>query len=309
MKKLISAILAGAAVCTSVASFSANADDEYLPRLYFKGIEAEGVTVDTDGNITIDRSVFSKAGYEFSANLFVEDEKLCCRSVAPKVKCADKNLKLLRLHDPWATTGDEPYTEFAYAETDENGNFQYKRIDTMLSTSEEYNTLNFTCRADVRVDDSPMKPYGEKSDSYPLVRFDMSLDRNTPCGEYTVYIITEPGEYVDDQTSRVQMIEDGIPVVSVPTYTPLKVTVTGANPGDINNDGKIDSKDASLALAAYSKSSVGKEHGLTDVQFTAGDIDSNGILDSNDATKILRYYGYVSTSDGELTLTEFLAKN
>ena len=55
--------------------------------------------------------------------------------------------------------------------------------------------------------------------------------------------------------------------------------------GDINGDGKIDTKDARLALLAY----VGKTT-LTEKQKNAADVDGNGKVDTKDARQILLYY-------------------
>lgn len=55
--------------------------------------------------------------------------------------------------------------------------------------------------------------------------------------------------------------------------------------GDINKDGKIDTKDARLALLAY----VGKEQ-LTSTQVKAADVNKDNKVDTKDARQILLYY-------------------
>ena len=55
--------------------------------------------------------------------------------------------------------------------------------------------------------------------------------------------------------------------------------------GDINGDGKIDTKDARLALLAY----VGKQK-LTTEQIELADVNKDGKVDTKDARQILLYY-------------------
>ena len=65
--------------------------------------------------------------------------------------------------------------------------------------------------------------------------------------------------------------------------------------GDPNNDGKIDAKDASFVLEAYSKLSTGSEDVLTAEQSTAANVNRDDKVDAKDASAILAYYSYLST--------------
>lgn len=68
--------------------------------------------------------------------------------------------------------------------------------------------------------------------------------------------------------------------------------------GDVNNDGIVDSVDASNILAEYAR--LSSENGIpafTDLQKWAGDIDGNGLIDAVDASSVLSYYAYLSTLD------------
>ena len=69
--------------------------------------------------------------------------------------------------------------------------------------------------------------------------------------------------------------------------------------GDVNCDGIIDGRDASLVLAYYSRHAVenydwqiGSDDGVT----ILGDFDGNDIIDARDASKILNYYAANSVS-------------
>ena len=77
--------------------------------------------------------------------------------------------------------------------------------------------------------------------------------------------------------------------------------------GDVNEDGKIDAKDASLVLAAYANMSTGAEDGLTEKQRKAADVNGDGKIDSRDASSILAYYAMLATSSGDIpTMKEFM---
>lgn len=65
--------------------------------------------------------------------------------------------------------------------------------------------------------------------------------------------------------------------------------------GDINNDGYIDSSDATDVLKEYAALSTGSKSTLTDIQKKAADIDGDGHIDAKDATAILVYYAALST--------------
>ena len=75
--------------------------------------------------------------------------------------------------------------------------------------------------------------------------------------------------------------------------------------GDPNNDGKIDAKDASFVLEAYSKLSTGSEDVLTAEQSTAANVNRDDKFDAKDASAILAYYAYLSTG-GTYTLEVYL---
>lgn len=65
--------------------------------------------------------------------------------------------------------------------------------------------------------------------------------------------------------------------------------------GDVNNDGKVDSSDASEVLAEYSKLSVGREGTFSYNEQIKADIKADGKIDSSDASMILGYYSFTAT--------------
>ncbi|MBR6070235.1 MAG: leucine-rich repeat protein [Ruminococcus sp.] len=83
---------------------------------------------------------------------------------------------------------------------------------------------------------------------------------------------------------------------------------TDSTLGDVNEDGKIDAKDASMILVTYSKASTGADDGLTAAQKAASDVNGDGRIDAKDASCVLAYYAMVSTATGDIpTISEYLA--
>ena len=98
------------------------------------------------------------------------------------------------------------------------------------------------------------------------------------------------------------------------TMTTTTTTVPNQNQqnyslGDINNDGQINSVDASSILAYYAKISTNKDGGFNDAQIIAADVDNDGQVNAVDASNILAYYAYVSTTQEDVrSLKEFMKK-
>lgn len=75
--------------------------------------------------------------------------------------------------------------------------------------------------------------------------------------------------------------------------------------GDVDNDGCIDSADASLILLAYAQLSTHGVSQLSEEQALAADVDSDGCVDATDASAVLSYYSYTSTG-GTAGIEEFV---
>ncbi len=94
--------------------------------------------------------------------------------------------------------------------------------------------------------------------------------------------------YTPNDTAHYEIVKN----ISVP----IIVTESAALCGDINLDGSIDVKDASLALAYYANVSSGNDYTFSkDVNdnktaMAAADVDKNGSINIADCTYILSYY-------------------
>ena len=65
--------------------------------------------------------------------------------------------------------------------------------------------------------------------------------------------------------------------------------------GDVNSDGKVDAKDASLILLEYAQASTGAEDVIAEEQKNDADVNRDGKVDAKDASAVLQYYAYSST--------------
>lgn len=67
--------------------------------------------------------------------------------------------------------------------------------------------------------------------------------------------------------------------------------------GDVNEDGFIDSSDASAVLAEYARTATGNAATFTINQQKAADVNEDSFVDSVDASKILKYYADAATGN------------
>lgn len=293
MKKLLSGLSAVILTTAMTSSLITNAD--YTPTLYF----TPRAETDSDGTLVISREQLAD-GLTITTDVFIDDQSKTCWSVDPKWKSPTSFIKLDNVIDPQV-----PYIPYAYAE-EKDGELGKIRHYTACGKDEKLNTMFFTCDLGTTYKDySPLTPYGENTTDYALTSFDMIFNRDIPYGEYDVYFLTQSEDYADQRYSTISMRTGEASVTKVPNVKNLHIKITGANKGDVNNDGLIDANDASLILSAYSLSSTGADSGLNDDETFAGDVDSNGIVDSNDASAVLAYYSYSATG-GEMSLEDYI---
>lgn len=85
----------------------------------------------------------------------------------------------------------------------------------------------------------------------------------------------------------------------------LETTIPTENKflGDLNSDGKTDSKDAVIVLKSYAEKLAGNP---TKDDTSAGDVNGDGEVDSKDAVIILRYYASVIAGVFKGNISEFI---
>lgn len=295
MKKILSSVTAVILTAVSAMPIFSNAEDN-IPLFYMKPEACEDVVFEEDGTIVISRETAAK-GITLKAGVYIQDETDLVWYAAPKWKCANYAISLEKAYNP-IPLDDSPLLPYAYAETDSSGNIARGANQSELRIEKTYNVINYACRH-ATTNGTAFKNYGATSDEYPLITFDMVVDKNAPYGEYDVYFLTEPEDYEGQQVSSVALKVNGSTI-----YTPrtegLKIRVEGSNLGDINNDGLIDSSDASAALLEYSRIMTNLGTGLDALQREAADVNLDGSIDSSDAADILRYYAYTRTTAEEI---------
>ena len=166
-----------------------------------------------------------------------------------------------------------------------------------VSTKPEYNELNGTWYCDTLDSGEPQ----EIDTSKPVAKFDIKVPANAKAGTY---------EWKLDRFHVVESGYDGVEFDAVLKAGKLTVTASdGYMLGDVNSDGKVDAKDASLVLVEYSKRSTGGTGDFTNTQQLAGDVNFDGKIDAKDASYILSYYAYVSTTTGQIEgMKEYMDK-
>lgn len=65
--------------------------------------------------------------------------------------------------------------------------------------------------------------------------------------------------------------------------------------GDVDFDGRVSGKDATLVLSEYADLASGKSSGFTALQKKYADIDGDGMASGKDASVLLQYYAYLSS--------------
>ena len=68
------------------------------------------------------------------------------------------------------------------------------------------------------------------------------------------------------------------------------------NLGDINEDGSIDSVDASMVLTIYANLAASRTYKATDQMKKLSDVNMDDKIDALDASYILKYYAIASTA-------------
>ena len=139
-------------------------------------------------------------------------------------------------------------------------------------------------------------------------------------GEYTItpQLLDENDQYADTFVISGKSISDAKSVSvsdKIKSYAGIAaekstaaLTSSTNTLGDLNNDGKVDAKDASIVLTAYAKVSTGADDGLTEEEKAAANVNADEKIDAKDASFILSYYSLASTSSEEVpSMEEYMA--
>ena len=93
------------------------------------------------------------------------------------------------------------------------------------------------------------------------------------------------------------------------TTTTTTVTAPAVvNYGDMDDNGFVDSADATFILTHYTFISTGEKGIIDENHAAAADVNGDGYIDAIDASLVLNYYAYVSTENDPLPIIEYLRK-
>ncbi len=316
MKKMISAVCAAVMAASAVTMIPASADDaatlsfrpgknvpegvsasEALTRINLRLARKNG-----DTKIKVPVDVFYT---EPTAGAWFVRANWKCTAPADTVALTDLtdpfsdpvNLVLVQLDDPFAFAVKMSNGGYKFA--DESGS---RTIAVNRAINTELNTMGFTVRSGGSME-GPLVPLGEKTDSYPFASFNLTINTSTAkAGEYDIHFLEKAEDDPDQKFCEVNINH----AISVPASKNMKIEVIDYLLGDVNNDGLIDSNDASLILAEYATTSTGGEKSFDDLTFKVADTNFDNLADSNDASNILSYYAYAATASDPKTIEEFL---
>ncbi len=78
--------------------------------------------------------------------------------------------------------------------------------------------------------------------------------------------------------------------------------------GDIDNNGLVESTDASSILTYYSYSSIGGDAQFSEYQKQCADVNRDNVIDSIDASEVLAYYSALSITTDYISWDDFLSR-
>lgn len=295
MKKSLSLLSAAVLTASCLSITTAYAEEEATPLFYMKAAESSDYVLNEEKNFikidSLDKDI------TVSAAIYFRDDSEGAWSVSPKWKSSDDEyVTITKVNNPF----DTPTEPFAYSVKGADGKLSVEGLTSDYSVNSKYNSSNFTVRSS---DGMALAPYGSTSDAYPLISFEFTIDADTPAGLYKIYFT----EDADNSTRCAMDATQNHMIYSFPDCPPdveeLSIRIgpiisDAFEPillGDVNEDGKVDSADASLVLAEYGLIQTGGTLTFTGKQKKAADVNKDGKSDSSDASKILEYYGAIST--------------
>jgi len=293
MKKIPALMTALVMSLSAVTPFSAMADPEegYLPIMYLSVEDNDKISVLPNGTVYINNEDLT-GDDSIRVNIYVQDESKSCWNVAPKVKCADGNIKFNEEAVESETTAYDSQHEFISS------------VDT------EYNTVNMTFKTPMFPAGTKLEVTSENTDDYPIAYFNADVNSEIPAGNYRIYFLTEPEDDPDQRLTQISFrYDNGDSATFTPEVRDQKIVVSDRPLGDVNKDGLIDAIDATLVLAEYALLSTGDESTFDVAQANSANINTDDYIDAVDATHILSYYAYLSTSgeEGRLDFAGYLA--
>ena len=293
----------------------ANAEDQtYTPGLYFKTENTDGITVISDELVIVDPDKLSEGSLTLDVGVYIRDESEKIDAISAKWRSNSDYITLGNLVDPSVSTGTAKeyttsegktfttdLTPFCYASIQEDGTLSVPKPD--MGSYPEINSLYFTSSSLT----NPFKWLGASSDEFSFASFNAVIDSQTPDGVYDIVFATKDNTDGDKSVYSHGHLYFGLGDFRdfFPETQNLTVAVGDYDLGDVNYDGSVDARDASLILAEYAVTATGGVPAFNSLSNYIGDVNRDNTIDSRDASVVLSYYAYKSTG-GTKSLEEFL---
>lgn len=294
MNKIPVFMTAAVLAMSAVTPFCASADsaEDYVPVMYFSVEDNDKISVLPNGTVYINTKDLTEEN-KIRVNVYIRDDSKSCWTVAPKIKSADVCIKFTEdAIDPAEVGENSPYDSSSYT--------LYNSID------KECNTINMSFTT-VMSGGERLPLNSDATDDYPLAYFNASVDSDVSSGKYRIYFLTDDEDYKGQHITSVSLLDDeGNSVTVTPEVKEQKIVVSDRMFGDVNNDGLVDTVDATAILMEYARISAQKDSEFETGQTISADINDDGLVDTVDAAGILGYYAYISAQNENIELAEYL---
>lgn len=300
MKKSLSILSAAILTASCLPLTVANAAE--APAFYMTAGESDKYELANGGkSISIDKLTEDVTA---TASIYFADAAKGAWRVSPKWKSNSDYIKITDVHNP---LDEGNLKEFAYAEKDENGNLTDKNCAFDFSTNATYGTKNITVRSN---DGMALVPYGEKSDSYPLITFDFTISKDTPNGTYELFFTT----YEDNATRCAMDAINGNAVYTFPDNPPaisnLSINIGADSSSAISLQGKTaetapgEKVEVNFVINAPDNTASG----ISGVFFKVNADEKLSFVSAKSADKF-GFYGKYNTETGEVAFANPDGKN
>lgn len=309
-KKIISTLIAGTVMMSAVNILPSYADETSL--LYFKSGENTDIVKVSAENV-------ASGDVAVRIGMYIDDSSNDIGALRLRWKSDSEYLTLgnllspiydvneeteYTLSDGTVFTSTKPITCFGKLSNGKYG-FQGQFIipdKPGETTGRSETAYSISYQSDIK---NAVKWFDGDSDAYMISDFDAVIKQGTPDGFYKIYYV-EPeikdiSSVTDEEWNSVEKgISYGTYYSNSKDFLPevKSITIQVGEPfemGDVNQDMKIDSSDASVVLSAYASFSSGQGYHLTDKQMECADVNHDGTVDSSDASRILEYYANLSS--------------
>ncbi len=240
------------------------------------------------------------------------------KAIAEEAKSANPDVKVVvqTVYNPLQfSPAYEEYIKANYSSTYVTAYSQFKTICANVTRrfSEQLNEVEGIHIADVHKDfastDESKVSYGYYFTKLESGREEMDI-HPTQIGHVAIAttILNTLGEKREDG-GLLKMTFDKLADETYPAYAleQYKNIAGSYCMGDVNEDGQIDSTDASTILEQYSLLSVNKEPTVSETQLKAAKVTADDTVDSTDASAVLGYYAFISTG-GKGSIKNFMAE-